>query len=107
MLPNEMRSLIVYGSRANLRTVSVGPVSASGGIFLEQLLPELGDARVVHRRLQLGVRVGPDLLWDVREGDAVDCTGEAIVQAHVTPSRRTSAVCAASPSASVPWATSA
>ena len=31
--PNEIRSFIVYGSRANLRIVSVGPLRARGGMI--------------------------------------------------------------------------
>src|SRR5881392_4308139 len=31
--PNEIRSFIVYGSRENFRIVSVGPLSASGGMI--------------------------------------------------------------------------
>ena len=33
IVPNEMRSFIVYGSRENFRIVSVGPLSASGGMI--------------------------------------------------------------------------
>src|SRR5256885_4532767 len=37
--PNEIRSFIVYGSRANLRIVSVGPFRASGGMVALTRLP--------------------------------------------------------------------
>src|SRR3954449_2418032 len=37
--PNEIRSFIVYGSRANLRIVSVGPFRASGGMMALTRLP--------------------------------------------------------------------
>jgi hypothetical protein len=39
----------VYGSRANFRIVSVGPLSASGGMIALTRLPS-GQARVDHRR---------------------------------------------------------
>ena len=38
-VPNEIRSLIVYGSRENFRIVSVGPFRASGGMIALTRLP--------------------------------------------------------------------
>src|SRR5262245_66552255 len=42
--PNEIRSFIVYGSRENFRIVSVGPLSASGGMTAFTREPSGGRA---------------------------------------------------------------
>ena len=53
--PNSIRSSIVYGSRANLRIVSVGPSSESGGMIALTRLPSgrrastIGDASSTRR----------------------------------------------------------
>ena len=54
-VPNAIRSSIVYGSRENFRIVSVGPLSASGGMIAFTRLPSgrrastIGDASSIRR----------------------------------------------------------
>src|SRR5437868_15544631 len=53
--PKEIRSFIVYGSRENFRIVSVGPLSASGGMIALTREPSgrrastIGDAAAARR----------------------------------------------------------
>ena len=76
IVPKPIRSLIVYGSRANFRIVSVGPRSASGGMIAFTRLPS-GQACVDHRRglVDAAADLRDDLVDDPQQVRVVDERG--------------------------------
>src|SRR5579862_11026 len=86
-LPDELTTLLARERRAGddelLRDRLVDAVVEVGRLLHEELRAELGDARVMHPGLELGVRVDLDLCERIDDCDrAVARAGKTVVQAH-------------------------